>query len=107
MIVQTSSDPLVVIVGATGVQGGSVIKALAASNKNYRIRGLTRDPSKPAAQALSQQGVEMVAAALYADKKDDAIKAFEGADILFVSFLSYAFTMQLELILSAVCYELF
>lgn len=63
------------------MQGGSVVKALAESSKPYRIRGIGRDVTKPAAQALSKQGVEMVAA----DIADRAAidKAFAGADIVF------------------------
>ncbi|KAJ7256263.1 hypothetical protein C8J57DRAFT_1505493 [Mycena rebaudengoi] len=35
-ITQDPSAPLVAVVGATGVQGGSVVKALAASHRLYR-----------------------------------------------------------------------
>ncbi|KAJ7745835.1 NAD(P)-binding protein [Mycena maculata] len=75
--------PLTVIVGITGKQGGSVARALIASDKPYRIRGLSRDITKPAAQAFSEQGVEMVGVHLNADKPEDALKAFAGADIAF------------------------
>lgn len=53
---------LITVFGATGRQGGSVIKAILADtilSKEYRIRGITRDVSKPAAQALLKQGVEV------------------------------------------------
>ncbi|KAJ7133190.1 hypothetical protein C8R44DRAFT_870625 [Mycena epipterygia] len=75
--------PLTVIVGITGRQGGSVARALIASDKPYRLRGLSRDITKPAAQAFAEQGVEMVAVNLSADKPEDALKAFAGADIAF------------------------
>lgn len=51
------------VFGATGNQGGSVIKAVLADpvlSKEYKLRGVTRDVSKPAAQALAAKGVEMV-----------------------------------------------
>jgi uncharacterized protein YbjT (DUF2867 family) len=51
------------VFGATGNQGGSVIRAVLADpvlSKEYKLRGVTRDVSKPAAQALSAKGVEMV-----------------------------------------------
>ncbi|KAG9001751.1 hypothetical protein FRB94_013683 [Tulasnella sp. JGI-2019a] len=83
-ITQESSAPLVVVVGSTGLQGGSVIKALSESVKVYRIRGLTRDPSKPASQALTKQGVEMFAVNLTVENKDAVFKAFEGATYAFV-----------------------
>lgn len=53
---------LITVFGATGNQGGSVIKHIlddAVLSKQFRIRGITRDVSKPAAQALIAKGVEM------------------------------------------------
>ncbi|KAJ7778417.1 NAD(P)-binding protein [Mycena metata] len=82
-----SSNPtasLVVVVGSTGKQGGSVIQALAESDKEYRIRGLTRDVSKPQAQRIATQGVEMVNVNLTADNADAAEAAFKGASIAFI-----------------------
>ncbi|KAJ7639284.1 NAD(P)-binding protein [Roridomyces roridus] len=78
------SAPLVVITGITGLQGGSVTRALAESDKPYRIRGLTRDPSKPTAQAFAGQGVQIVGVSLAADNVAGVTKAFQGADILFL-----------------------
>ncbi|KAF7345038.1 NmrA domain-containing protein [Mycena venus] len=83
-ITQVTSAPLVAVVGATGVQGGSVIKALAESDKPYRIRGFTRDVKKAAAEALKKQGVEMVAVNLVAENKEEVYKAFAGADYAFL-----------------------
>lgn len=84
-ISQESSAPLVVVVGSTGNQGGSVIRALADSNVPYRIRGLTRDATKKAAQDLSEKGVEMVSVTLSKEREADVLKAFEGATYAFVS----------------------
>ncbi len=53
---------LITVFGATGNQGGSVIKQILADavlSKEFKIRGITRDTSKPAAQALTKQGVEL------------------------------------------------
>jgi uncharacterized protein YbjT (DUF2867 family) len=78
--------PLVVVVGSTGNQGGSVIQALADSDRPYRIRGITRDITKPAAQKLSSQGVEMMNLSLTADNANAVRTAFAEADIVFVRF---------------------
>ncbi|KAJ6490211.1 NAD(P)-binding protein [Mycena vitilis] len=83
-ITQTGNAPLIAIVGATGAQGNSVIKALAESDKQYRIRGFTRDVAKPAAEALKKQGVEMVAVNLVVENKDAVYRAFAGADYAFL-----------------------
>ncbi|KAJ7819209.1 NAD(P)-binding protein [Mycena olivaceomarginata] len=83
-ITQAQSAPLVAVVGATGVQGGSVIKALSESEKPYRIRGFTRDLTKTTAEALKKQGVEMIAVNLIPENKEEVYKAFAGADYTFL-----------------------
>ncbi|KAJ3496997.1 hypothetical protein NLJ89_g10407 [Agrocybe chaxingu] len=82
-ITSDASAPLVVVGGATGQQGGSVVRALQESDKAYRIRGLTRDVSKPAAKALAEQGVEMLSANLAIENKAQVLAAYEGAAIVF------------------------
>ncbi|KAJ7448438.1 NAD(P)-binding protein [Mycena galericulata] len=83
-ITQDSSAPLVIVVGATGVQGGSVVKALAESDKQHRIRGFTRDAgTKAAAEALKKRGVEIVQISLVVDNVEEVYKAFTGANMVF------------------------
>jgi uncharacterized protein YbjT (DUF2867 family) len=56
---------LLVVFGATGAQGGSLIKHVledATLSKKYRLRGITRNASKPAAAELAAKGVEVVEA---------------------------------------------
>ncbi|KAK9358846.1 NmrA-like family-domain-containing protein [Lipomyces starkeyi] len=67
---------LIVIVGATGGQGGSVVSAFL-KDKNFKIRGITRNPDGETAKGLIAKGVEMVRA----DLNDGVtlVKAFEGA----------------------------
>ncbi|KAK7028507.1 NmrA domain-containing protein [Favolaschia claudopus] len=83
-ITQAQSAPLVLVVGATGQQGGSVVKALSDSKKPYRVRGFTRDNTKPAAKALEKQGVEVTGLNLVVENKDEIYKAFAGADYAFL-----------------------
>ncbi|KAJ7178298.1 NAD(P)-binding protein [Mycena filopes] len=83
-ITQATSAPLIAVVGATGLQGGSVVKALAESDKQYRVRGFTRAATKPAAEALKAQGVDVVAVNLVVANKDDVYRAFIGADYAFL-----------------------
>ncbi len=46
------------VIGATGKQGGAALRHLKASG--WHVRAMTRDPGKPAAQALASSGVEVV-----------------------------------------------
>jgi len=51
------------VFGATGNQGGSVIKSVLEHpelSKIYTIRAVTRDVTKPAALALKERGCEIV-----------------------------------------------
>ncbi|CAA7268601.1 unnamed protein product [Cyclocybe aegerita] len=82
-ITSDTSAPLVVVGGSTGQQGGSVIRSLQESDKVYRIRGLTRDVSKPAAKALTEQGVEMLSVNLVIENKAQVVEAYKGANIVF------------------------
>ncbi|KAJ6463113.1 hypothetical protein C8R47DRAFT_1238604 [Mycena vitilis] len=75
---------MAVLVGITGLQGGSVARALIDSDKPYRTRGLTCDATKPAAEAFAGQGVEIVSVSLTVDNAANVRKAFAGADIVFV-----------------------
>ncbi|KAF7373244.1 NmrA domain-containing protein [Mycena sanguinolenta] len=83
-ITQSESSPLVAVVGATGVQGGSVIKALSESDKPYRIRGFTRDSTKAVAETLKKQGVQITQVNLVLDNKEEVFKVFTGADYAFL-----------------------
>lgn len=75
---------LLVVFGATGQQGGSVVKSVLADpelSKTYKVRAITRDTTKPAAKALSDQGVEVVSAD--ADKPETLKSALAGAHTVF------------------------
>jgi uncharacterized protein YbjT (DUF2867 family) len=51
-------ERLVLVCGATGKQGGAVARSLL--DRGFRVRALTRNPQKPEAQALADQGTEVV-----------------------------------------------
>ena len=61
-------------------QGASVADVFL-NEPNWRIRGLTRDPSKPSAQALTARGIEMVRGDL--DHPDTLTAAFSGAHAIY------------------------
>ncbi|KAI4231849.1 MAG: hypothetical protein LQ349_005346 [Xanthoria aureola] len=75
---------LLTVFGATGQQGGSILHYLLRRPdvlNIYRLRGITRDVSKPAAVALKEAGVEMVQADM--DDKASLRAAVAGSNAVF------------------------
>lgn len=79
----TATGPkLVVVVGATGNQGGSVARRfLREGPDRFRVRGLTRDPGSGPARELAALGAEVVRADL--DDAESLVPAFAGASVIF------------------------
>jgi len=75
-----SRDKHVLVVGATGKQGGSVIKSLMT--KGYRVRGLTRNPSSKIAIDLHNSGAE-IAVGDFIDA-DSLSRALDKIDTVFL-----------------------
>ncbi|KAM0716694.1 hypothetical protein Q7P37_008139 [Cladosporium fusiforme] len=76
------SSKLIVVLGATGIQGGSVARHYA-SIPGWRVRGITRNPDKPSNASLRDSGIELVKADLDDPSSLDA--AFQGADVIFAN----------------------
>ncbi|KAF4455716.1 hypothetical protein F53441_2011 [Fusarium austroafricanum] len=75
-----SSSKLIVILGATGNQGGSVAQAFL-SEPGWKVRALTRNTTSSRAQALTTKGAEVTQADL--DDPSTLTAAFEGAYAIF------------------------
>lgn len=63
-ILNMASKKVLVVFGATGMQGGSVVRAILSDPKTreaFTVRGVTRDVSKDSAKALESLGAETVA----------------------------------------------
>ncbi len=69
------NNKIIAVTGATGQQGGAVARKLLADG--WKVRALTRDVNKPAAQALAQAGAELIAGDM--DSRSDLDAAFQGA----------------------------
>ena len=67
---------LITVFGATGAQGGSVVRAFLAEGK-FKVRGITRSVESKKAKELASQGVEMVQASL--DEPESLRKAIAGS----------------------------
>lgn len=69
---------IIAVVGATGAQGGGVVRAiLADTSGQFAARAITRKPDSEKARALAAQGVEVVAGD--ADDPSTLEQAFAGA----------------------------
>ena len=73
-----SDKRIIAIVGATGAQGGGLVRAILADKGGpFRVRALTRNVNSEKAKALSAAGAEVVPADL--DDPATLRRAFEGA----------------------------
>lgn len=73
-----SDKKIIAVVGATGAQGGGVVRSILADKSGeFAARAITRKPDSEKARALAAQGVEVVAGD--ADDPASLEKAFAGA----------------------------
>lgn len=70
----------ILVTGATGHQGGSVLRHLKA--RGHRLRALVRDRNAPAAKALQAQGVEV-----FPGRFEDASAVGQAAQFVDAAFL--------------------
>jgi uncharacterized protein YbjT (DUF2867 family) len=72
------AEKIIAVLGATGAQGGGLVRAIAADTSGeFAARALTRNPGSDKARALQSLGVEVVAADV--DDADSLARAFDGA----------------------------
>ena len=64
---------ILTVIGATGVQGGSIVQSALQSGK-YKVRAVTRNVNSAKAKALGSQGVEVVTADI--NDEESLVKAF-------------------------------
>ena len=73
-----SEQKLIAVVGATGAQGGGLVRAIAAHpDGGFTARAITRDPASDKAKSLAELGAEVVQADL--DDRASVERAFAGA----------------------------
>ena len=73
-----NSKKIIVVTGATGQQGGAVVRAILADRSSeFSVRAITRKPDGDPARALAKLGVEVVFGDI--DDTKSITKAFSGA----------------------------
>ncbi|MFN0181044.1 MAG: NmrA/HSCARG family protein [Gemmatimonadales bacterium] len=75
------STKRIAVMGATGAQGGGLVRSILAESGQFTVRAITRKPTGPAAEALKASGAEVVAGD--ADDAGSLAAAFAGADGVF------------------------
>jgi uncharacterized protein YbjT (DUF2867 family) len=78
-----TTRPIITVFGATGSQGGSLVRAMAADPLcPFGIRAVTRNPDSDKARALAALGADVVAGD--ADKPDTLAATMDGAQGAFL-----------------------
>ena len=92
-----SSKKIITVFGATGAQGGGLIRAiLADENSEFIVRAVTRDTNSDKAKELAGLGAELVQADV--DDPASVNKALEGAyGAYFVTFFWAHFSAEKEI----------
>ncbi len=73
-----SEQKIIAVVGATGAQGGGLVRAILADRSGqFKPRAITRNPKSEKAKGLADAGAEVVAANV--DDPASLQRAFEGA----------------------------
>ena len=71
----------VLVVGATGTQGGAVVRRLLDDDHDFEVYGLTREPDSRAARRLADRGARIVRGNLW--EPDTLVDAFESVDAVY------------------------
>ena len=73
-----SDKPIIAVVGATGAQGGGLVRAILEDpSGRFAARAITRNTTSDQARALADLGAELVQADI--DNEDSVTRAFKGA----------------------------
>jgi uncharacterized protein YbjT (DUF2867 family) len=92
-----SDNRIIAVVGATGSQGGGLVRAIQANPEaGFTARAITRNVNSDKAKALAELGAEVVAANV--DEPESLKQAFEGAHGAFcVTFFFAHFSPDQEI----------
>jgi nucleoside-diphosphate-sugar epimerase len=84
----TRQNRTILVTGATGHQGGAVVRSLSAHG--WKVRALVRDPSMPAAQQLAKNTIELIQGDLFTTAAlEEALKGVYGVFSVQTSFAEH------------------
>lgn len=84
----------ILILGATGTQGGSVVHALLKTN--HKLRGFTRNLGSPKAKELVQKKVELFQGDIF--DRASLAKAMQGANVLYAVTTPFEKGLEAEIL---------
>lgn len=92
-----SSKKIITVFGATGAQGGGLVRAICSdSNSEFTARAVTRDSNSDKAKELAALGAEVVQGDI--SDESSVVKALEGAyGAFFVTFFWAHFSPEQEI----------
>ena len=88
-----NKNKLILVTGATGHQGGAVLRHLR--EKGFSCRALTRDPAKPAVRQLIGHGIEVTQGDM--DDQASLTRALDGVDGVFAVQTPYESGVEAEI----------
>jgi uncharacterized protein YbjT (DUF2867 family) len=98
----------VLIIGGTGAQGASVVRALASSDNNYDIKILARSASSQHAKEIvassPKKNISIIEGNCFND--DDLRKAFQGIDACYVNTNGFVTGLKDEIYWGIRTYEI-
>jgi uncharacterized protein YbjT (DUF2867 family) len=87
-----STQKRILVTGATGQQGGAVVRALL--ERGHAVRAFVRKPDAPAARALADKGVELSQGDL--DDAASITRASQGVDAAFIMATPFGTSEEAE-----------
>ena len=94
MSIEGTTKRKVLVTGASGQQGGSVMNALLA--RGHQVRALTRKPDSEWAASVASRGVEVVAGDF--TDQESLVRAATGVDTIFLmtTFMEAGIDAEIE-----------
>lgn len=84
----TQQNRTILVTGATGHQGGAVVRSLSA--RGWKVRALVHDPAKPVAQQLARNNIELIQGDLFTPASlEEALKGVYGVFSVQTSFAEH------------------
>ena len=86
----------VLVIGATGTQGGAVASHLLDHDRDFDVRAMTREADQPEARALAERGAEVVEADLEEPNRVEPLIQDADGVFLMTNFWEHGYDAEVE-----------